>query len=73
MFGTLPVPAFPLVMVLMLAYVGVIVVPASMICRRIGKPWWLGLLALVPLVNLALLWFVAIARWDVPLPVNRAA
>ena len=37
--------------------------PAARICDRLGFPRWLGVLAIVPVANLALLWFVALARW----------
>lgn len=48
----------------MVFYIAAVGVPAAMICRRIGRPVWLGALALIPVLNLALLWFVAISRWD---------
>jgi predicted PurR-regulated permease PerM len=37
--------------------------PAARICRRLGFPPALGLLAVVPVVNLLLLWFVAMTAW----------
>lgn len=37
--------------------------PAGRICRRLGFSPWLGVLAALPLANLLLLWFVALARW----------
>jgi hypothetical protein len=37
--------------------------PAATICRRLGFSRWLGVLAVVPLANLLLLWFVATAEW----------
>lgn len=40
-----------------------IVWPAARICGRLGFPRWLGVLAAIPLANLALLWYVAVARW----------
>jgi hypothetical protein len=40
-----------------------VIYPSMRICRRAGFPSLLGLLAVVPLVNLALLWFVALAPW----------
>lgn len=42
-----------------------IVYPAARICRRLGYPMGLGLLAVVPLANVALLWFVAQSRWPI--------
>jgi hypothetical protein len=43
-----------------------VVWPAGRICRRIGFSPWLGLFAIVPIANLALLWFVAISDWPKP-------
>jgi len=40
-----------------------IVWPASRICARLGYPPLIGLLAVVPGVNVGLLWFVALAGW----------
>ncbi|WP_166268877.1 hypothetical protein [Marinobacter caseinilyticus] len=41
----------------------VVVTPVWRICRRIGYPGWMGLLILVPVANLALLYFLAFADW----------
>ena len=43
----------------------VAVVPAWRICQRTGYPGWMGLLILIPLVNLALLYFIAFADWPI--------
>ncbi len=40
-----------------------IVWPAGRICRRLGFSRWLGVVAVVPLANLLLLWYVAMAEW----------
>ena len=49
---------------LMMALFGLLfVVPAARICSRVGFSPWLGLLALLPVANLVLLWFVAFAVW----------
>lgn len=37
--------------------------PACIICRRIGWHPLVGILAVIPLVNIALLWYVAMSRW----------
>ncbi len=37
--------------------------PAGRICARTGHSPWLGILALVPGVNLILLWYIAFASW----------
>ncbi|WP_404362761.1 hypothetical protein [Marinobacter sp.] len=41
------------------------VIPAWRICQRTGYPGWLGLLILIPLVNLGLLYFIAFSDWPV--------
>ncbi|MDX5364765.1 MAG: hypothetical protein LPJ91_11500 [Pseudazoarcus pumilus] len=47
----------------MLAFAIVLVVPFWRICRRAGHPSWLGILILIPLINLAFLYFLAFSRW----------
>ncbi len=47
----------------MLVMAIVVVVPAWRICQRTGYPGWLGLLILVPLINLGLLYFIAFSDW----------
>ena len=49
--------------VLLLFMVAIVAYPASRICSRLGFSPWLGLLALVPVVNVFLLFFVAFSRW----------
>jgi hypothetical protein len=41
----------------------VVAYPASRICARLGFPAGLGLLAIVPVINVVLLWFVATSAW----------
>jgi hypothetical protein len=57
--------AFEYAMILSIALVSAAVViwPATVICRRVGYSPYLGLLAIVPFANLALLWFVAFSPW----------
>ena len=56
-----------LVVVLLIAAMALaVVLPAARICRRLGFPSWLGVLAIIPLANVLLLWFVALARWPSP-------
>ncbi len=45
----------------------VVVIPVWRICQRAGYPGWLGFLILIPMVNLALLYFIAFADW----PANK--
>lgn len=47
----------------MLVFALVAVIPAWRICQRIGYSGWLGLLILVPFLNLGLLYFIAFAKW----------
>lgn len=47
----------------MLVMAIVVVVPVWRICQRTGYPGWLGLLILVPLINLGLLYFIAFSDW----------
>ena len=56
------IPELTVVLVICLMAL-VVVWPAARICRRIGFSPWLGVLAMFPLANLALLWFVALAQW----------
>jgi hypothetical protein len=56
---------FPELIVLLAIVVSslAIVWPAGRICHRLGFSPWLGVLAVVPLANLVLLWYVAMAEW----------
>ncbi|MDR9468023.1 hypothetical protein [Marinospirillum sp.] len=47
----------------MLVFALIAVIPAWRICKRAGYPGWLGLLIVVPLLNLGLLYFLAFAKW----------
>jgi len=50
-------------------YVAIIIVPCWRIVGKAGYPGAWSLLALVPLVNIVLLWVFAFIRW----PVERAS
>ena len=50
---------------MMLLFAVVLVVPAWRICARAGYPGALGLLAVVPIVNIGLLYFIAFAQWPI--------
>jgi hypothetical protein len=52
----------------MLVMAVAVVVPVWRICQRTGYSGWIGVLILIPMVNLALLYFLAFANW----PANRA-
>jgi hypothetical protein len=47
----------------MLIMAVVLVIPIWRICQRAGYPGWLGLLIVVPFVNLGLLYFLAFSNW----------
>ena len=56
-------PELLVVSLIVLACISGVAWPAARICRRAGFSPWLGVLALIPLVNLVLLWFIALAPW----------
>ena len=62
MFG-LALPEILTLLVVATLSSALIAVPAAFLCRRIGFSPWLGLAAIVPVANLALLWYVAFAAW----------
>jgi hypothetical protein len=37
--------------------------PTCLVCRRAGFSPWLGVVAIVPIANIVLLWFLALAEW----------
>ena len=37
--------------------------PAGRVCKRVGFSPWLGILAMLPLFNVLLLWYVALSDW----------
>ncbi len=47
----------------MLVIAVLVVIPAWRICQRVGYPGVMGLLILVPLLNLGLLYFIAFSDW----------
>jgi hypothetical protein len=51
------------VTLVLVAMILAVAFPAGRICRRVGYPAALGILAVVPLANLILLWFIAFAEW----------
>jgi hypothetical protein len=53
----LPIAVWVLLMALILIW------PAARICRKAGFSPLLGVLAVVPIANIVLLWFVALADW----------
>jgi energy-converting hydrogenase Eha subunit B len=53
----------------MLVWVVIVVIPFWRICQKAGYPGALGLLTVVPLVNLVFLYYLAFATW----PAHKAA
>jgi len=53
-----------LVLLVALAVLAIVIaLPASRICRKAGYSPWLGVLAMIPVCNVALLWYLAFAEW----------
>ncbi|MFX4226654.1 MAG: hypothetical protein ACFHHU_01785 [Porticoccaceae bacterium] len=52
----------------MLVVAILVVFPAWRICQRTGYPGWLGVIILIPVLNLAFLYFIAFADW----PIDKA-
>jgi len=65
MFGPVGLPELMVILPIVTTMLVALVWPAARICRRAGFSPWLGVLAVVPLANLVLLWFVAFATWPV--------
>jgi hypothetical protein len=42
--------------------------PTCLVCRRAGFSPWLGVWAIVPIANIVLLWFLALAEWPAARP-----
>lgn len=47
----------------MLVIAIVVVIPFYRICQRTGFPGWMGILILIPFVNLFLLYLIAFSDW----------
>ena len=69
MFGMTGPREIAFLFFVLLIYVAAIALPAALICRRIGHSPLLGILTLIPGVNIAFLWYVAVSRW----PAEREA
>jgi len=61
--GTLIWPFGPL---MMLVFAALIIVPFWFIFKKAGYSPWLGVLMIVPIVNLVLLYFLAFSNWPRP-------
>lgn len=59
MFGSLGLPEL-----LVVACVAALIVwPATKICAKAGYTPWLGVAIMIPIANILLLWFLALADW----------
>jgi hypothetical protein len=52
----------PILVWLALAVVAILL-PACRICIKAGYPSWAGVFAMVPVLNVLLLWFFAFSKW----------
>lgn len=59
MLGNLGLPEIIIVAVAAVLFVW----PATKICAKAGYSPWLGLAIIVPVLNLLLLWYLALADW----------
>jgi hypothetical protein len=64
MFESLGFPEILVLAFTTVVYGVCIGVPAGIICRRAGHSPWLGIVALIPVANIGLLWFLATAPWN---------
>jgi hypothetical protein len=60
------------VVILLLAYCGILLFPVARILRRTGYSPWLAIAALIPVANIALLWFLALSPWAAERTEDRA-
>ncbi|HEX9459224.1 MAG TPA: hypothetical protein VGA84_08780 [Thermoanaerobaculia bacterium] len=59
MFGSLGLPELLVILVL----AGAIIWPATRICAKAGYSPLLGFVAIIPIGNVFLLWFLAFSEW----------
>jgi hypothetical protein len=52
-------------LLIVLVIVGVTVLPASRICAKAGYPAWRGVVAIVPVANIVLVFFLAFVKWPI--------
>lgn len=65
----------PMLPMLALVVLGTVIVvwPAAKICKRAGFPWWFGIAAVIPPLNVALLWYIALSPWKASPPATSRA
>ncbi len=47
----------------MLVIAIIVIIPTWRISQRAGYPGWIGVLVIIPMVNLAFLYFIAFSNW----------
>lgn len=62
--NSIGIPELALIAVLLGVWLSV-VWPAARVCSRLGFSPWFGALAIVPVANLLLLWWLAYTRWPI--------
>lgn len=70
--NSIGIPELAIVVVLFGAWLSV-VWPAARVCRRLGFSPWIGALAILPLANFLLLWWLAYTHWPVEGAARRTA
>lgn len=65
LMGSLGIAEVFVLLIVFLVGALILVTPAWRICTRVGYPGGLGVLILVPVLNLALLYFIAFATWPI--------
>lgn len=63
MFGSIGVPEVVIVTLVMSVYLAAFAWPAALILDRVGLSPWMAVLAVVPIANFLLLWYVALMPW----------
>ena len=61
MLNTLGLPEVGVILVVAI----LVVLPATRICAKAGYPAWLGALAVLPVLNVVLAFFLAFAKWPI--------
>jgi uncharacterized membrane protein YhaH (DUF805 family) len=49
--------------VIFIIIIAITVIPFFRIFQRTGRSGWWALLILIPIANIAVIWFIAFARW----------
>ena len=52
-----------IVCVMFVVAAAIVAWPAGLVCKRVGFSPLLGILAILPILNLVLLWYVALSDW----------